>query len=123
MSKTDQLIAGADIEAAKDEYRTRGRLACLKDLRAREPDLYEAVSRIAIDALTDVDLSCPGQAQESTFEAVLQAVLVALIAYQRCHYMLWAETSLGTHLASIDPSLATFARRRRRKSGRDPKGE
>jgi hypothetical protein len=120
MATTDRLVTAAAVEAAKREFSSRGRLACLKDLRAREPDLYEAVSRIAIDSLTDVDLSCPGQAKEWAFAAVWNAVIVAIFAYQRCHYELWAEMALGTRLAKLDPHLTKTSRRDRRRSGTKP---
>jgi len=105
----DGIITEAAVEKAKQEYHKHGRLFFARSLLAHEPDLYEAINRFAINAFTDVDWDCRDLVEDRAFEAVWGAAMVALIAYRRCHYQLWAEMFAGTRLEMLDPDLRRAA--------------
>src|SRR5438045_9335601 len=98
---TDALISEATIEAAKRRLDQRGRRNLERELAATEPHLKYTISRIAVDALADME-GVPEEIQTAVYDAVWCAALLTMEAYRIAHYRLWAKSILGTVLECLD---------------------
>ena len=79
-----------------------------RGVRAAEPELYEAINRIGVDAMGDLE-DVSSEVSDAAYRAVWEAALLAMECYRLAHYRLWRQTAVGTLLEQLDPSLARAA--------------
>ena len=103
------LITAAMIHDAKKRVEEVGRLQAQKQMRVREPHLYDALCEFSNHALADRPETLSDETQTAIYDALWRGAVVAVEAYRIAHFQMWAGTLLGTRLAQLDADLARRA--------------
>ena len=107
---SDQQVTAKIVLQTLAEFQRRGSTDAMHTLEAVEPDLTEHV----LEQLTCIHqeilaLGGPPKKSQRAYRSVQTLVLVAVAALRRGHYETWRQTSSGTRLDQLDPTLAHSA--------------
>jgi hypothetical protein len=101
------IISEAYVEAAKKLVEEVGLLESQRELRTREPHLYDVLCKYSNRALADRPESLSDETQSAIYDAMWRGAMVAIEAYRVAQYHLWADTCLGPQMERLDPNNAS----------------
>jgi hypothetical protein len=122
MKPDSMLVEPTHIISARQAVAAKGAAEALGEFGQAEPALASFICESLAAVAGKLSLSgAPTEVVQGSHEEVLVALLTCLQALRHSHYELWKDTSLGTRLAQLDPSLQSKPRQRRKKrQGDDP---
>jgi hypothetical protein len=116
MKPDSMLVEPAHIISARQAVAAKGGAEALGEFGQAEPALASFIGESLAAVAGKLSLSgAPTEVVQGSHEEVLGVLLTCVQALRLGHYELWKDTSTGTRLAQLDPTLRPKPRQRRKK--------